>query len=207
MDGIIMPPTFVVLPKKYLKYFVLAYEVLPISLCYKINGTPYLSEHELATFEQMDEFDHRLVALELSSISYDTFVSLNCVMQILFKDDFDREDYLSKELGDFDLSLLELGLINQEVKLQGEVYNIEAPVSVSKTDFVSSMMEVDGLTAILNMAPMRDLLFCGSRSISSLNVRTLLLGIGHLDDTEKLAAELFSEECLLNGADTGWKPI
>lgn len=207
MDMEILHPTFVVLPIKSLKYLVLAYEVLPLSLCYKFNGTHYLSEFELSNLAQKIDFDSKYVALELSWESENEYISFNTIRKFLFKDEFTLEDFLSKGLGDFDLSSVILDLINIDKNNYNEFNNIENPILNSKYDFVKLMMKVDGLTALLNITEDIFTLLNSSQLISCENILGILLGVEKKSNAESIIALLFAEQCFLYGADSGWKPL
>lgn len=206
---------FLLLPKKYFSRYVLAYEVIPTSLCVKISGKEYIDFLTLKSVMTSGQFDENLVALELSNFPSDdtAFVSFSSLNRVLFPSGSSLSAFFERHYDNFNISELNCNVIDftdeQEKEFEGDII---LPEPVSKIEFTKTKMYEDGITALIHqrLVGKHKESECINEIINHTNgKKTLikfLLGIDGFGSVDIELASIFCDICLQNGIDAGWDP-
>lgn len=142
---------YVIIPRRNFTRYVLTYEVLPLSLCYRVNYQFITNWEAVARLHQEEAINDNIVVLGLeNSQKHPQFVSLSKIKVVLFSSVTALRDCLDRKLDNsFDIEELNLqALPNNELVSSIEMPVLTLPMRTDKSEFEHNMADVDALIAL-----------------------------------------------------------
>lgn len=205
--------SYVVLPRRSLGRYILSYEVMPLSLCYSLNGNHLISSDDAHSLWQSGSLKETDCMLEfrISLDSKESFLSLSELSNVWFPSEAELSRFLERSYENFDVKRLSRKVLPDLEQANIEIL-LSVPEAVDQQLFADDMAEVDGILSLLHdklAGTGIDLLL--SLKIALEDEQGLLCFSLNLDRTELEngqfeLAQAFLKLCSRNGITRGWIP-
>jgi len=198
---------YALISKKYLTRYVLIYDVLPLDLCYTIDGKAFFGVDTLHKLFSQAKISDKEVVLELRGESNKPYVPLSDLLSLGFTTQDNLDLFKERSYENFDVGLLNCRVIEAlEIKPESEI-DIISPIQINKFEFSEKMALGDAVTALVH----NKLLYGGLPSeITERGLQDKEEIIGFLLETltiepekRELAANFF-KLCARYNLDKGW---
>ncbi|MFB0777751.1 hypothetical protein [Aeromonas salmonicida] len=199
--------TYALISKKYLTRYVLTYDVLPLDLCYEVNGNRFFGSEILNNLLVQTKISDKEVVLELKEESCTSYVPISDLLSLGFTTQMSLDLFKERSYENFDVGLLNCRVIEAPRGTSGSDIYITPPVQIDKFDFSKKMALGDAVTALVhnqllqggwpNETTERGLFYKDE-------VIGFLLGTAAAEPAKKEIAASFFILCARYNIDKGW---
>lgn len=200
---------YAMISKRYFTRFVLTYEVLPMSLCFGVNGCKTFDHETLQSVLSQGKISDREVIVGLDGTNLQPFLSFSSVRNVGFTDQKALEAFLDRSYENYDPRLIPSYVLESTDAIKNTELELSEPNAMDKFEFSDSMALVDAVVGLAHEKlatepPVRQKLeMCHGQSDEV--VRALLAG--QIKDSKQLALAIsFFKVCSEFNIDRGWEP-
>lgn len=207
MDLTAKATAYVLISKKYFTRYVLIYDVLPLDLCYTVDGKPFFGTETLRNLLAHNKISEREVILELKVEGSAPYAPLSDLISIGFTTQDSLNVFKERSYDNFDVGLLNCRVM--EVPEAASRSDIEAipPASVDKFSFSEKMALGDAVTALAHNQLLYDTQPAETTEKHLLQTEgtvDYLLGTTEAEPAKRELAASFFSLCARYNLDKGW---
>lgn len=202
---------YVLIPKKYFSRYVLTYEILPLYLCYQINGKVFFDNKTLDVLLAQEVISDKEIILKIKREINTSFIAFSEVLEAKFLSQESLETFVERSYENYDIQELKCSVLKFSSALAEKVpVNIIPPEEVNKLDFSEHMALVDAVTGLVNEYivhhPENNL----NESIFPISPEEMLdkFLIDHKSNSlEQSIAQVFFRLCTQFNINSGWNVV
>lgn len=199
--------SYLIIPKKYFSRIVLPYEVLPLSLCCKVNGEYYLNRDTVGFLFHKNILNEDYVVISCPHKNDLQYKSLSEILTVFFVSDVALKSFIERSYSNFDPYELKLDVLSEIDSVASCELELLDPVDVDKIALSEDMSFADALTRQLHK------LLCKSDNeyqISDLNFSSIydlaisIIPFNFDSEVEEKITYTFFKTCTKYNIDKGW---
>ncbi len=201
-------PCYVMLPKRNLSRYVLTYELLPLELCFDVNGKKVISETELQSMSAQDLIGEKNVVLQLKDNLSSLYQPYSNITKMGFASQDSLDMFIDRSYENYDLSTMDCYVIHSDAANVTVDMDIAEPLPVDKQLFSEKMAFNDAIIAATHMTILSSRDFTRDLIKYQSNAEQLLEAIlsHYVKDPEQLKiAVIFYKMCCDFNIDNGWQ--
>ncbi|WP_439826048.1 hypothetical protein [Aeromonas caviae] len=198
---------YTLISKKYLTRYVLIYDVLPLDLCYAINGKKFFGIETLSDLLAQAKVSDKEVVLELKEEGCAPYVPLSDLLSLGFTTQDSLDLFKERSYDNFDVGLLNCRIIEVPGATPESDLDIIPPGQIDKFGFSEKMALGDAATALVH----HQLLYSGwpneaTEKHLQYEKETIdfLLGTSTTEPAKRELAACFFRLCAQYNLDKGW---
>ncbi|MEI4956959.1 hypothetical protein [Aeromonas caviae] len=198
---------YALISKKYLIRYVLIYDVLPLDLCYTIDGKKLFGIDTLYSLLTQDKVSDKDVVLELKRENNAPYVPLSDLLSLSFTTQDSLDLFKERSYDNFDVGLLNCRIIEVPGATPESDFDIIPPGQIDKFGFSEKMALGDAATALVH----HQLLYSGwpneateEHLLYKKDTIDFLLGTSTAEPAKRELAACFFRLCAQYNLDKGW---
>lgn len=201
--------TYALISKKYLTRYVLIYDVLPLELCYMVDGKPFFGSETLYNLLVRTKLSDKDVVLEFKAECSTPYVSMSELIGIGFTTQNSLDLFKERTYSNFDVEQLNCRVIETPEITSKSDSEIEVlpPAQIDKFDFTKKMALGDAVTVLAH----NQLLDNGwpdytaeKHFMNKEETIDFLLGTAETSSAKRELAASFFRLCTVYNVDRGW---
>ncbi|MDE1251548.1 hypothetical protein MCT08_18460 [Vibrio aestuarianus] len=199
---------YVMLPKRNLSRYVLTYELLPLELCFEVNGKKVFSEIELQSMIAQNLIDEKAVILTLKDKLTSLYQPYSNITKMGFTNQDSLDMFIERSYDNYDLSSMECYVLESDEANVALSLDITEPPTVEKHLFSKKMAFNDAIIAATHNTLLSSNYFSSGLKQYLGNAERLLEAnlSYYVKDQEQLKiAATFYRVCCDFNIDNGWQ--
>lgn len=201
--------SYILISKRYFSRYVLTYEVLPLYLCYLVDGRNFFNGEMLNRLLSQKMISDKDVVLELRQQDSSSYISFLDLLDVGFTSQDGLDTFLERSYENYDVRKLHCSVLSTPVTLIEPAPEITPPVPVEKLDFSNRMAFADAIVGLIH-----DQLVNNKESNLVLenypehfeNILNALLIVKDVTPVERNIAATFFKLCTQFNINIGWNP-
>lgn len=197
---------YVLISKRYFSRYVLTYEILPLYLCYLVDGGWGFSNETLNTLLSQKKISDKDVVLELRNKNPISFISFSDILNIGFSSQDSLNTFLERSYENYDVKQLNCSVLSTSLTANFHVPEIKSPAPVDKLDFSARMAFFDAIIGLIHDQLVNNKESNLLHENHPRNILDILLMVKDKAPVERDIAVHFFKLCTQFNINMGWSP-